>query len=58
MNTKKLGKLGLLFSVLAIVCDICSDSINEKLTEKMIDDKVEARFRLEKQKEVNTNEEA
>ena len=46
MSKKKLGLVGTILGILAIVCDLASESINDKMTEQMIDDKIDQRINL------------
>jgi len=46
MSKKKLGLVGTILGILAIVCDLASESINDKMTEQMIDDKIDQRVNL------------
>jgi hypothetical protein len=51
MSKKRLGLIGCLLGVLAVVCDIAADEIDAKMTEQMIDDKIDARFAALEKKE-------
>ena len=52
MKLKNLGRCSLVLSILAIICDIAADSIDEVATERMIDAKINQKMAaIEKKKE-------